>query len=110
MTGRIAPVTLALASTLLLSACLGTMNSAFKVHGVAPQSGCVLTAFSTETNRKEEWHVAGDFTETIIAGSWSPAPYDVSLTCGGVVKKTLNGVRPSYDKWLHPVELGTVEP
>ena len=94
-----------------LSGCIGTLDSAFIVHGYAPeQMKCEVKTIRAKSgeviNRKQ---VAGEFTNTVVIGGWDTSQIDVVAECDGKTSKKVEDVAPAK-YWESPLELGDISP
>ena len=94
----------------LLCSCIGPVDSAFKIHGVAPNNtSCEIITLRNSNNEViDNENVTGEFTKTIVVGGWNQEEYNIKALCNGKEVKVIRGVTGSIDNWKVPVELGNI--
>ena len=94
-----------------LSGCIGTLDTAFKIKGTAPeQMQCEIKTIRAKTGeviyRKP---VAGEFINTVVIGGWDTSQIDVVAECEGKTSIKVENVAPAK-YWESPLELGDISP
>jgi hypothetical protein len=94
-----------------LTGCIGTLDTAFRVHGHAPeQMKCEVKTIRAETGeviyRKL---VSGEFINTVVIGGLDTSQIDVVAECDGKTLKKVEDVAPAK-YWESPLELGDISP